>query len=152
MTAPASRSSADVGLPVGLLRPGYRHSAAPDRSRAAIPARAMRDFWWAFASCQQWTQGLWTAYQHMSEEDIDLVIHLGDYIYEQGYRGTVRKEGMEETFTLADYRNRHAYTSPTRCCKKRTPAFPGSRHGTTMKFPTITPTTFKKKANPRKTS
>jgi len=36
------------------------------------------------------------------------VIHLGDYIYEQGYRGDVRPGGREETFTLADYRNRHA--------------------------------------------
>ncbi len=44
----------------------------------------------------------------MAEEDLDLVIHLGDYIYEQGYRGPVRAGGQEETFTLADYRNRHA--------------------------------------------
>jgi alkaline phosphatase D len=62
----------------------------------------------AFASCQQWTQGLWTAYQHMAAEDLDLVLHLGDYIYEQGYRGEVRPDGREETFTLTDYRNRHA--------------------------------------------
>jgi alkaline phosphatase D len=62
----------------------------------------------AFASCQQWTQGLWTAYQHMAAEELDLVLHLGDYIYEQGYRGEVRTEGRAETFTLTDYRNRHA--------------------------------------------
>jgi alkaline phosphatase D len=92
----------------------YRFEAAGERSaagrfrtaakRGSTPSKLRM----AFASCQQWTQGLYTAYQHMAEEDVDLVLHLGDYIYEQGYRGTVRPEGREETFTLADYRNRHA--------------------------------------------
>lgn len=82
--------------PSGRFRTAPASGTTPDRMRIA------------FASCQQWTQGLWTAYQHLAEEDVDLVLHLGDYIYEQGYRGTIRTEGHEETFTLADYRNRHA--------------------------------------------
>lgn len=36
----------------------------------------------AFASCQHFETGLYTAYEHMLREDVDLVIHLGDYIYE----------------------------------------------------------------------
>lgn len=84
------------------------HRSAVGRFRTAPAAGAPVDrFRFAFASCQQWTQGLWTAYQHMAEEDLDLVIHLGDYIYERG-SGTVRTTGREEIFTLADYRNRHA--------------------------------------------
>src|SRR5690242_2786427 len=38
----------------------------------------------AFASCQQYEAGYYTAYQHMAEEDLDLIVHLGDYIYEGG--------------------------------------------------------------------
>jgi alkaline phosphatase D len=82
--------------PAGQFRTAPARDEVPDRFR------------FAFASCQQWTQGLWTAYKHMADEDLDLVIHLGDYIYEKGYRGEVRPEGRDETFTLTDYRNRHA--------------------------------------------
>lgn len=82
--------------PIGRFKTAPALGDTPDKLR------------FAFASCQQWTQGLWTAYQHMAEEDIDFVVHLGDYIYEQGYKGKIRTEGHEETFTLADYRNRYA--------------------------------------------
>src|SRR6516162_5144920 len=37
--APAPIGSAVEGLPAGLLRPGYRHSAAPDRSRRLFSRR-----------------------------------------------------------------------------------------------------------------
>ncbi|HUF79887.1 MAG TPA: alkaline phosphatase D family protein [Burkholderiales bacterium] len=33
------------------------------------------------ASCQRYEDGYYTAYRHMAEEDLDLVIHVGDYIY-----------------------------------------------------------------------
>ncbi|HIA19603.1 MAG TPA: alkaline phosphatase, partial [Planctomycetaceae bacterium] len=36
----------------------------------------------AFTSCQNYEQGLFTAYQQMMRDDVDLVFHLGDYIYE----------------------------------------------------------------------
>lgn len=36
-------------------------------------------FRFAFASCQDWQNGYFTAYKHMAEEDLDLVVHLGDY-------------------------------------------------------------------------
>lgn len=39
----------------------------------------------AIASCQSYEAGHYTAYQHMAEEDLDLVVHLGDYIYEKSY-------------------------------------------------------------------
>jgi alkaline phosphatase D len=116
MATPALAHS--VHAEVGGLKPGrwywYRFQADGQQSPAGrfrtapaageTPARMRL----AFASCQQWTQGLWTAYQHMAEEDLDLVIHLGDYIYEQGYRGDVRPDGKEEIFTLDQYRGRHA--------------------------------------------
>ena len=36
----------------------------------------------AVANCQWYEAGTYAAYRHMAEEDVDLVVHLGDYIYE----------------------------------------------------------------------
>jgi alkaline phosphatase D len=58
--------------------------------------------------------GYYTAYRRMSEEDLDLVVHLGDYIYEYGpnqyvaQSGNVRTHNSPEIFTLPEYRNRYA--------------------------------------------
>jgi alkaline phosphatase D len=63
----------------------------------------------AFASCQHFETGYFTAYEHMAKEDLDLVIHLGDYIYEYaGIDKRVRKHTGPETTTLDGYRNRLA--------------------------------------------
>jgi alkaline phosphatase D len=63
----------------------------------------------AFAACQQYEQGWYSAYRHMAGDDLDLVIHLGDYIYESSWgRVHVRKHGTEEPHTLAEYRDRFA--------------------------------------------
>jgi alkaline phosphatase D len=64
----------------------------------------------AFASCQHWEEGFFTAWQHLAEEDIDFVIHLGDYIYEDSLSaGAVRQHvPASEIMSLEDYRNRHA--------------------------------------------
>lgn len=87
----------------GHLSPTGRTRTAP--SAVAHPHRLR----FAFASCQNWQQGLWPAYAGMSEEDLDLVVHLGDYIYESGVDATaIRQHNSPEITTLADYRNRHA--------------------------------------------
>lgn len=63
----------------------------------------------AFASCQHFETGYYTAYQHMAQENCDLVAHLGDYIYEYaGKEGRIRKHVGPHIDTLADYRIRHA--------------------------------------------
>ena len=46
----------------------------------------------AFASCQHFEQGLFTAYEHMLKDELDLVVHLGDYIYEGSGRSQPRAE------------------------------------------------------------
>ncbi|WBB66157.1 alkaline phosphatase D family protein [Micromonospora sp. WMMD812] len=38
----------------------------------------------AFASCQRWDEGYFPSYAHLAREDLDLVLHLGDYVYEYG--------------------------------------------------------------------
>lgn len=35
-----------------------------------------------FVVCQDFSNGFYTAYDHLAKEDVDLVVHLGDYIYE----------------------------------------------------------------------
>jgi alkaline phosphatase D len=63
----------------------------------------------AFVSCQDWQNGYYTAYRHLAEENLDLVIHLGDYIYEYGPQpGGPRQHNSPEIITLADYRDRYA--------------------------------------------
>ena len=63
----------------------------------------------AFASCQHFETGYFNAYRHMSDDDLDLVVHLGDYIYEgAAHEDRVRKHLGLELDTLQDYRNRYA--------------------------------------------
>jgi alkaline phosphatase D len=62
-----------------------------------------------FASCQHFESGYFTAYEHMAKEDIDLVLHLGDYIYEYaGIEKRVRKHLGPECKTLEHYRTRYS--------------------------------------------
>ena len=35
-------------------------------------------------TCQKWEEGFYNAYAHMAEEELDLVVFLGDYTYEYG--------------------------------------------------------------------
>lgn len=79
------------------------------RTAPAMGDRVNR-FRFAFASCQNWEQGYYTAYKYMAEEDLDLVIHLGDYIYEGPPRETALRphSGNGEPYTVEEYRNRHA--------------------------------------------
>jgi alkaline phosphatase D len=63
----------------------------------------------AFASCQHFEAGYYTAYESMAKDDVDLVFHLGDYIYEGPAReGGVRQHVGKEIMSLDDYRIRHA--------------------------------------------
>ena len=80
------------------------------RTRTAPNRRdRVNRFRFAFASCQNWQQGYFTPYKYMAQEDLDLVVHLGDYIYEGGVSATaVRPHNGSEPYTLEEYRNRHA--------------------------------------------
>ncbi|MEC4813205.1 MAG: alkaline phosphatase [Scytonema sp. PMC 1069.18] len=78
------------------------------RTAPALDARVAQ-FRFAFANCQDWQNGYYTAYHHLAQEDLDLVVHLGDYIYEYGPQpGGPRQHNSPEIVTLEDYRNRHA--------------------------------------------
>ena len=83
--------------PVGRTRTLPAAGAAVERLR------------FAFASCQHYEQGYYTAYRHMAEDDLDLVFHLGDYIYEyEGRDGRVRRHTGSEIELVDEYRDRYA--------------------------------------------
>lgn len=90
-------AAGDAESPIGRGRTTPAPDALPERLR------------FAFASCQHYETGLYTAYEHMAREDLDLVLHLGDYIYERAARDDqVRRHNGHEIVTLDDYRNRYA--------------------------------------------
>ncbi|MFC9694684.1 alkaline phosphatase D family protein [Kribbella sp. NPDC056951] len=67
----------------------------------------------AFASCQAWWEGWYTAYADMARREHDVVFFLGDYIYEFGIDRGIRPHSNEpwmtqQTVTLDEYRTRYA--------------------------------------------
>jgi alkaline phosphatase D len=64
----------------------------------------------AIASCQRWDHGYFSAWRHLADEAPDLVVFLGDYIYEYPpAQGGVRvHEGHTGAHTLDQYRARYA--------------------------------------------
>lgn len=65
------------------------------------------------ASCAHWERGYFSAYRHMAAEQPDLVLFLGDYIYEYSLEGerarqAVRPYGSAEATDLEGYRYRYA--------------------------------------------
>jgi alkaline phosphatase D len=108
-----------VHAEVNGLAPGrwywYRFRAGGEvspvgRTRTAPAGDVLIDrLRFAFASCQHYEQGFYGAYHRMLADDLDLIVHLGDYIYESSWgRAHVRTHGAPEPHTLEDYRVRHA--------------------------------------------
>ncbi|WP_174614554.1 alkaline phosphatase D family protein [Virgibacillus ihumii] len=114
----------------------YRFKAGHEYSQVGrtktVPAHdsSVSSLAFAFASCQQYEHGYYTAYKHMAKEDLDLVFHLGDYIYEYGPNeyvsgsGNVRTHSGPEIITLDDYRNRHAQYRTDKDLQAAHAAFP----------------------------
>jgi alkaline phosphatase D len=81
--------------PAGRARTAPAEGADADRLR------------FAFASCQNRQDGYWTAHAHLAEEDVDLVLFLGDYIYEEGTNdGSVQPYVSPTPVDLATFRQR----------------------------------------------
>lgn len=108
-----------IHVEVGDLEPSrwywYRFQVGAEvspvgRSRTAPALGAKVDrIRFAFAACQHYETGYFTAYRDMATANLDFVVHLGDYIYEGGSStGTPRQHNSAEILTLVDYRNRYA--------------------------------------------
>ncbi len=76
---------------------------------AAAPGANVDRLRVALASCQHYEQGFFAAYRQMVADEPDLIVHVGDYIYESGTnKSPVRKHPGDECYTLADYRLRYS--------------------------------------------
>ncbi|MEV2249260.1 alkaline phosphatase D family protein [Streptomyces sp. NPDC050147] len=89
------------------------------RTRTA-PAEGSRvsSLKFAAVSCQAYHDGYFTAHRHLAKDDVDVVFHLGDYLYEYAVNSvggarnytdrTLPDVFNRETQTLEDYRLRYA--------------------------------------------
>lgn len=84
--------------PVGRTRTAPRQFVSGNQLRLAL------------ASCQNWQHGYFTPYADMLAQDPDLVVFVGDYIYEStpATTGVRKHEGSGEPYSLVQYRNRYA--------------------------------------------
>lgn len=83
--------------PIGRTRTAPKGDAANAKLRIAV------------ASCQQYEHGYYVAYRHMLDDELDLVVHVGDYIYESSWGlQRLRAHNAPECITLDDYRTRYA--------------------------------------------
>ncbi|UNZ17177.1 alkaline phosphatase D family protein [Streptomyces sp. 891-h] len=89
------------------------------RTRTApAPGADLNELRLAAVSCQAYHHGYYTAFRHVADEDVDLVFHLGDYLYEYavdahgGARAYTDRElpahFNRETVSLEEYRLRYA--------------------------------------------
>ncbi|MDQ2650628.1 MAG: alkaline phosphatase D family protein [Actinomycetota bacterium] len=68
----------------------------PDRVRIAL------------VSCARFTSGGYAVYRALADRDVDVVVHVGDYIYEDGRSAERAHDPSHRCTTLDDYRTRYA--------------------------------------------
>lgn len=102
----------------------YRFFAGSERSPVGraktLPstATALSQVRFAVGGCQHYEQGYYSAWRHVSREDLDFVFCYGDYIYEGrsqrlfNYNGVTseapRQHQGGELYSITDYRTRYA--------------------------------------------
>ncbi|MBI5255206.1 MAG: alkaline phosphatase D family protein [Burkholderiales bacterium] len=102
---------------------GQRSEAGRTRTAPAPDAAARLRF--SIASCQRWDHGHYAAWAHMARQEQDLVLFLGDYIYE--YPSPDRALRLHEgglLRTLAQYRARYAQYKSDPALQAAHAAFP----------------------------
>ncbi|MGZ4638344.1 MAG: alkaline phosphatase D family protein [Actinomycetes bacterium] len=110
-----------------------RYVSPRGRTRTA-PAHgaSTRNLRMGVVNCQDWQNGYWPAYRALAAEDLDVVLHLGDYIYETDpasaypdrLHNSPQTPGLNQLLTLADYRNRHALYKTDPALQAAHAAFP----------------------------
>nr|WP_221374283.1 alkaline phosphatase D family protein [Actinoplanes polyasparticus] len=99
------------------------------RTKTAGPAGTLR---FGVVNCQDFQNGYWPAYWGLAAEDLDVVVHLGDYIYEYDPSSrfadrrhtTPATPGIDQLVTLDDYRARHAQYKTDPALQAAHAAFP----------------------------
>ena len=89
---------------------GAGHDSAVGRTRTAPAAGAdVERLTVAYASCQKWESGYYAAHRALAADRPDLVLFLGDYIYEGATaKNVLRPHPPEQAADLGSYRRRYA--------------------------------------------
>ncbi|MBU0914401.1 MAG: alkaline phosphatase D family protein [Gammaproteobacteria bacterium] len=124
-----ARKEADYCCKVDLtgLQPGrsyyYRFSDSNTVSAIGhgktLPAGSVSQVRFAVLSCSNYPAGYFHVYQQVAQQQLDAVLHLGDYIYEYEQGGYATERSVElgralaadnqaEMVSLTDYRKRYA--------------------------------------------
>jgi alkaline phosphatase D len=111
---------------LGELSPVGRTRTAPHLSQG------LSDLRFGVVNCQDFQNGYWPAYWGLAEESLDVVLHLGDYIYEYDPSSRFadrnhtapQTPGLDQLVTLDDYRNRHAQYKSDPALQAAHAAFP----------------------------
>ncbi len=112
---------------------GNRASTVGRTRTAAAAGTALAQLRFAFVSCQDWNANHWAGMEELAQQDLDFIVHVGDYIYEAvpgGSRagnvedrhtalrlpnGTALPDGSVYATTLDDYRYLYrSYRTDTR--------------------------------------
>jgi alkaline phosphatase D len=107
-----------------LLKPGERYhyrffttdrSSAVGRFQTLRPPDSAEPLRVGFFSCQGWQPGYYTAHAGLAQEELDLVVSIGDYIYERTDDDGPRVDTIgpdDSAQTLGEYRRKyHLYQS-----------------------------------------
>ncbi|NDB42931.1 MAG: alkaline phosphatase [Betaproteobacteria bacterium] len=99
----------------------YRFTAgkhiSPIGKTKTLPTGSVNEVKLAVLSCSNYPAGFFNVYSEVAKSDVDLAIHLGDYIYEYAATGYASEKAASlgrtsvpanEILTLSDYRMRHA--------------------------------------------
>jgi alkaline phosphatase D len=81
--------------PTGRTRTFPGRGVTPDRAAFAL------------TSCQNWSDGYFTAHAALAEDDVDFVVFVGDYIYEKSADRPPRPLSMPTSVDVPTYRARY---------------------------------------------
>jgi len=73
-----------------------------------LPAGPVERLRVASVSCARYADGGFAVYRALADREVDLVLHLGDYIYEDGGAGARAQDPPSTLVRLEDYRRRYA--------------------------------------------
>lgn len=129
VTSGSGDTSADVDYTVKVdvegLEPGTRYyyrfltgdTMSTTGTTRTLPQGTVEAAAFAVVSCSNYPAGFFNVYREVAEQDVDAVLHLGDYLYEynsQGYASDRAEEfgrvvePANELLELSDYRTRYA--------------------------------------------
>lgn len=135
VTSGSGQTAADVDYTVKVDVEGlqaattyYYRFMSGDRVSATgktrtLPEGAVESASFAVVSCSNYPAGFFNVYREVAQQDVDAVLHLGDYLYEYTATGYASENAEEygrvvaptnELLSLSDYRTRYAqYHSDT---------------------------------------